>query len=400
MTRKEFLKQSTALGVGLPLMSLLFASCNKETILYPDFEVDFSGKVIVIGAGAAGLTAGYLLNKYNIDVEILEASSVLGGRLKRNETLADFPIDLGAEWIHEHPSVLAKIISDSSIDASVEVLTYSPDTVYTWNDNKLKKKNWGSNFYSEYKFKSTTWYGFFEKYIASSIKDKITYNCPIVEVDYSADKVRIKNINGDVFEADKVLLTVPIKILQSGSVDFVPDLPSEKRHAIDSVLMPDGLKVFIEFSTRFYPDILFTGDLLSEVQAQDKLFYNAAFGKNSDNHVLGLFTVGEKATAYTALENDDAIVAKVLEELDEIFDGKASLYYNDHVVQNWSKEPFIGGSYSADFGSDESGVIANLKKPLNNKVFFAGEALSVDNGATVPGAAETAYLAIEEILKK
>lgn len=51
-----------ALGIGIPLMSMLLESCGEEAMLFPDFEVNFDGKVIVIGAGAAGLTAGYLLN--------------------------------------------------------------------------------------------------------------------------------------------------------------------------------------------------------------------------------------------------------------------------------------------------------------------------------------------------
>jgi heterodisulfide reductase subunit A-like polyferredoxin len=62
MTRKEFIAKSMALGIGIPLMSMLLESCGEEAMLFPDFEVNFDGKVIVIGAGAAGLTAGYLLN--------------------------------------------------------------------------------------------------------------------------------------------------------------------------------------------------------------------------------------------------------------------------------------------------------------------------------------------------
>ena len=400
MTRKEFIKNSAALGVSIPLLSLFLESCGEANDLYPDIEVNFSGKVIVVGAGSAGLISGYLLDKYNIDFQIIEASSVFGGRVKRNDDFADFPIDLGGEWIHEDPSVLARLISNSSINANVEIITYSPDTIYNWNNNKLKKQNWASNFYSEYKFKDTTWYGFFEKYIVPNISDKIIYNSPVSEINYSDDKVTVKNTNGDIFEADKVLVTVPIKILQGNSISFIPDLPSEKRAAINSVEMPDGIKVFIEFSENFYPDILFTGGFLSELQAADKLFYNAAFRKDSSKNILGLFTVGEKASVYTSLENDDEIINRIISELDEIFDGKASKTYVKHVIQNWSKEPFIQGSYSSSFNESESKTIDILSEPLSNKIFFAGEALSFDNRATVPGAGESAYSVIETILKE
>jgi len=67
--------------------------------------------VAIVGAGAAGLAAGYLLQRYRVDFEIIEAAPVYGGRLKRAEGFADFPIDLGAEWIHTHPVVLAEILN-------------------------------------------------------------------------------------------------------------------------------------------------------------------------------------------------------------------------------------------------------------------------------------------------
>ncbi len=400
MTRKEFIKKSTALGIGAPFLSILLDSCSKEDILFPDFEVNFSGKVIVIGAGAAGLTAGYLLDKYNINFQIIEAAPVFGGRLKRADNFTDFPIDLGAEWIHEDPSVLARLISDPSVDENIEIITYSPETIYNWKDGKLKKHNWSANFYSEYKFKSTTWFGFFERFIVPNISDRIVYNSPVSEIDYSSDKVIVKNTAGDIFEADKVLVTVPIKILQTESINFVPALPSVKKAAIDSVEMPDGIKVFIEFSKQFYPDILFTDRLLSAAWSEDKLFYNAAFRKDSDKNILGLFAIGKKASVYSNLETDDEIITNILNELDTIFDGKATRFYLNHIIQNWSKEPYIQGSYSYVFNQSESATIAKLKAPLDNKVYFAGEATSSDNGATVPGAGESAYSVIEVILKE
>jgi monoamine oxidase len=56
--------------------------------------------VIVVGAGAVGLSAAYLLNQRGIQVQILEALSVFGGRMKRVTDFADFPIPTGAEWLH------------------------------------------------------------------------------------------------------------------------------------------------------------------------------------------------------------------------------------------------------------------------------------------------------------
>ena len=48
----------------------------------------FKGKVIIIGAGAGGLSAGYLLAQQGTDFEILEASENYGGRIKINQEFA------------------------------------------------------------------------------------------------------------------------------------------------------------------------------------------------------------------------------------------------------------------------------------------------------------------------
>ncbi|MEM6805402.1 MAG: FAD-dependent oxidoreductase, partial [Bacteroidota bacterium] len=94
MTRKEFVKISSLLGIGLPFYSSLTA-CENQII-----EPGSDEKVIIIGAGAAGLSAAYLLAQKGIEYEILEASTQYGGRMKRNIDFADFPIPLGAEWLH------------------------------------------------------------------------------------------------------------------------------------------------------------------------------------------------------------------------------------------------------------------------------------------------------------
>jgi len=398
MTRKEFLRRSAAFGLGAPLFGMLLESCEGQAALYPEFDVNFSGNVLVVGAGAAGITAGYLLDRYDVDFQILEASSDFGGRMKRSSNFADFPIDLGAEWIHTDPSILARLISNQGIDASIDIITYSPETIYTWKNETLRSQNWASNFYSEYKFKNTTWFGFFENYFMSNIGNRIVYNSPVTTIDYSGNRVVVQNADGETFDADKVLVTVPIKILQENSITFTPSLPDAKTGAINSITMPDGIKVFIDFSERFYPDLLFTGGLISQSSESEKLYYDAAFRKDSNSNVLGLFTVGSNATPYASAASDQETIEIVMNELDTIFDGKASRYYNNHIIQNWSKEPFIQGSYSTEFDGSHSRIVSDLAASISNKLYFAGEATSIENGSTVHGAGESAYSAVEEMI--
>ena len=59
MKRRTFLKHSTFISLGgLLIPSALVESCRKETLFE---DLSFNGKVIIVGAGAAGLYAGYIL---------------------------------------------------------------------------------------------------------------------------------------------------------------------------------------------------------------------------------------------------------------------------------------------------------------------------------------------------
>src|SRR5262252_9839635 len=53
------------------------------------------GKVIIIGAGPAGLTAAYLLSKSEVDVLVLEADPIYVGGISRTATYKGFHFDIG-----------------------------------------------------------------------------------------------------------------------------------------------------------------------------------------------------------------------------------------------------------------------------------------------------------------
>ncbi|MEN0049538.1 MAG: FAD-dependent oxidoreductase [Bacteroidota bacterium] len=128
--------------------------------------------------------------------------------------------------------------------------------------------------------------------------------------------------------------------------------------------MPSGLKVFIDFSEKFYPEVLVpTGNLVERVIVSNYIYYDATLGKATHKNILGLLVDGNEADQYVSLGDKDAIFKYVMDELDQIFDGKASKYYLNHIVQNWSAEPFIRRTYSHRKASARK-----LSAPLSNKV--------------------------------
>jgi len=396
MKRRDFLQACAALS-SLPFFAGLAGCEGDGRGEYWDIDVRFTGKVIVIGAGAAGLAAGYLLARHGIDFEILEAAPQMGGRVRRLDDFADFPIDLGAEWIHSDPAVLSRLIDDSQVNGSVDVVPYSPQSIEAFHNGRRRSYNFGGKYYSEFKFKRTTWYGFLETFIAPDVLPFLQLDTPVVSVDRSGDRIVVTDARGARREADRVVVTTPLKVLQDDLIDFIPSLPAAKTNAIHAVTIPNGLKAFFVFDQRFYPDLLVMGDPLEDA-SYNKLFFDGAFRKQADTHLLSFFCVGRPADAYADLD-DDAIIDTLIGELDEAFDGAATRHLVRARVQNWSAEPYVRGAYSNRWAGGFERILRNLRKPVDGALYWAGEAMSSSDTATVHGAMQSAYEAVVDLLE-
>lgn len=182
-------------------------------------------------------------------------------------------------------------------------------------------------------------------------------------------------------------------MLKNGAVSFTPELPDSKLDAIRQASVWDGCKAFIEFSEKFYP--AFTGfDIQSETDGQ-KLYYDAAYGQNTNQHILGLFAVGTGAQPLLQLSDED-LINTMLAELDAIFDNKASETYVKHIFQNWNAEPFAEGAYV--FDHEDWRRIRTLGESVDSKLFFAGTAYTDGtNWGSVDAAAESAKSVINSL---
>ena len=373
------------LGLSVPLSGIL-TGCDEEGSLPPP------NNVLIIGAGAAGLSAGYLLQQRGIDFQIFEAAPTYGGRMKRTTTFANFPIPLGAEWIHVNPQILQEVVNDDSVQVDIQTTLYDPDKDYAlYEGERLTLQQ--ADFTEDSKFINATWFDFFEQYIVPSVEKSITYDAAVTSIDYSGENVQVETPAG-TFSGDVVIVTVPVKILQNGAITFTPDLPSSKRDAINTVRVWDGCKAFIEFSEKFYPT--FVGFEITPSEAGQKLYYDASYGQDTTQHILGLFAVGTGTQPYVDL-NDDALIAYMLDELDAIFDGKASASYIKHLFQNWNADPYANGAYVID---DENWRrVRTLGERVGDRLFFAGDAYTDGSDwSSVHTAARSARRAVEEIL--
>jgi len=124
MRRRKFVGHLSAL-----IPATLFTPSFLQATIAPK---QASGNVIIIGAGAAGLYAAKVLKEAGINVIILEASGIHGGRVRPVEGFSDFPVEAGAEFVHgkgntagSPPSFLWSAIND-----------YNPDLLLSYGEFK------------------------------------------------------------------------------------------------------------------------------------------------------------------------------------------------------------------------------------------------------------------------
>jgi len=91
MRRREFLKRSAQGAATLSLGAPVLASCTRG---HP--------RVVVVGAGLAGLNAAYVLKKAGVTATVYDASERVGGRIltARDAVGAGFHAELGGEFIN------------------------------------------------------------------------------------------------------------------------------------------------------------------------------------------------------------------------------------------------------------------------------------------------------------
>ena len=385
MTRKEFLKVFGLLGIGLPIQTALGA-CGKPSNQLP------LNKVIVIGAGAGGLSAAYLLRQQGIEVQVLEASSTYGGRMKRTTNFADFPIPLGAEWLHVERGIFDEIINDSATKPNIQTTPYDMAVDYALYEGQQISLN-QVGFTIDQKFINATWFDFFEQYVLPSVRADLRFNQVVTAIDYSGDQVLVKTAQ-ETFSADRVIVSVPVKMLQQNAIAFTPALPAQKQRAIQQVKVWDGCKAFIAFRQKFYPAMVAFD--ITPATAGQKLYYDAAYGQNSTEQVLGLFAVGSGATPYLQRSGQD-LIQFMLNELDGIFNGQASANYLKHTFQNWNEEPFIQGAYVHDH--ENWTRMRTLGESVDQKLFFAGDAYTTgEDWSSVHAAARSAKRTVTELV--
>jgi monoamine oxidase len=407
--------------------------------------------VLVLGAGAAGLAAARTLADAGRRVAVLEARARIGGRVWTDRAFAGVPLERGAEFIHgsavgtwawlrrarltaEPFSTWAgrRIALGGGRVAGAWLLCLRPDlrpveraearlAAYHGPDISLAEWLAAEGFSplarhileirlahaccatpdtlsaadlahelrvgrsDERNFHVVEGYDRVLACVAAGLD--IRLNTPAVAVRWAADGAEVETARG-AFTARRVVVALPLALLQAGAVRFAPPLPEAKQRAMRLLRMPPAMKLHLRFSEPFWPR---------------KMTFLTADGPiavwwtvRPDVPVLTGFITGPRAARLAPL-GEEEVIERGLAALTGLFGPAPRRLFVAGMLTDWAADPWARGGYSSappgSFG--QRAALAAACGALH----FAGEAtLTDDNPATVHGALHSGERAAREVL--
>lgn len=399
--------------------------------------------VVVIGAGAAGLGAARRLHDAGIPTRVIEARRRLGGRAWTAD-IAGLPLDLGCGWLHSADrNPLVAVAEAQGFDivrfrppwggqtgdrgfSRAEQAAYhqafdaweqrmeaaagrGPDSSgdrllepgNRWNGlidavstyiNGVELDGLSVDDYGNYADSGVNWrvrqgYGRAVAGLGSGLD--VTLDCPVARIDHGGPRIRIATPRGDV-EADAVVVTVPPTLLLDGSLRFAPELAEKGEAAAGLPLgLADKVLLAIDPPDDLPPD----GHLFGAVDRVATASYHIRpFGRPV---IEGYF--GGTLAAHLETGGEAAFAAFAIDELAGLLGSRIRSRLKPLVATAWRADPFVRGSYSYAHPGRVAARPA-LAAPVDNRLFFAGEACSVHDFSTAHGAFKTGLAAAEQVI--
>jgi monoamine oxidase len=213
----------------------------------------------------------------------------------------------------------------------------------------------------------------------------ILLNQIVKQIDHQQGSVTVTTAT-DVFKADAVIVTVAIGVLKNGDIQFTPELPDEHKNSIACLGMGTINKLVLEFPHgEWLPNAEFisVNSSFSDLGKTPCNFYvnYQYYGKKPI--LIGMIG-GAYARHFESLS--DVVVAEMA--MADLRRGLGSNIPNPSSVHltRWSQDPFSRGSYSGLPIGSSSRDRVNLAAPVNDSLYFAGEATDVHDYGTIHGA--------------
>lgn len=228
----------------------------------------------------------------------------------------------------------------------------------------------------------------------------LRFNSRVVKIRYGRNLVATELDDGSVIESSRVVVTIPLGVLKAGALVFAPEVAGLAR-ILSRVHMGHVQKVVFEFDRRFW----------EELTPQPAGFFHASSSKflfptwwtqvPMRTPILSGWQGGPRAEAMGAW-SEEMVVQRALRSLGQLM-GRSPKFLTRHLLRshrhNWTADPFSRGAYSYP-GLDCERSLRLWRKPMGGGlIYFAGEAtVSGAMQGTVIGAILSGRRAARQVL--
>jgi hypothetical protein len=244
-------------------------------------------------------------------------------------------------------------------------------------------QEWGSGALGSSQMRPQGGYGPLLEFFLNS-KIKLGLGRPVREVRWRPGEVDIDGVR-----ARHAIVTLPLGVLQSGSVRFFPEI--EKQAALRKLASGPVIRVALRFREAFWEERCPGVAFFQSPEAPFPTFWTPL---PMHAPLLTAWAGGPKAERLSGLPEKQLVrhalasVRSVLGRLPKV---------QGVLVQDWQADPYSCGAYSYVLVGGQ-GAREQLRKPLQKTLFFAGEATDADEAGTVAGALRSGMRAAKEVL--
>ncbi len=202
----------------------------------------------------------------------------------------------------------------------------------------------------------------------------------IDQITWSTSGVTV-SAGAKTWQAKAVIVTVPLGVLKAGKIKFTPALPANYTKAIGQLAMGVLDRCILRFDTAFWGNTYTTFTLAGK----DPHSWYEFIPLNGPLGIPALmaFNAGSRALALEA-KSDAQLTAEMTSIVQNAFGVKD--VSNGMVATRWGQDPFAYGSYSYVPLGGSFNARNVLATPVSNQLYFAGEAYTKNDYATVHGA--------------
>eukprot|EP00357_Protocruzia_adherens_P012206 CAMPEP_0114992296 /NCGR_PEP_ID=MMETSP0216-20121206/11859_1 /TAXON_ID=223996 /ORGANISM="Protocruzia adherens, Strain Boccale" /LENGTH=445 /DNA_ID=CAMNT_0002355739 /DNA_START=31 /DNA_END=1368 /DNA_ORIENTATION=- len=205
----------------------------------------------------------------------------------------------------------------------------------------------------------------------------------VSDIDWSEnDSITVTTKEGISYSTKRLIVTVSIGVLQQEKIKFTPPLPKSKLDNIKMFGIGTFTKIYIEFEDSFWGAnqryLLFVS-----ANPQESILFQPLTPERGKN-VLLVFLHPNKEEEFKE-KPEEEIIDFILRALKMKFPSCPSP--KSSLISRWATNQFTCGSYShISEGNTDTNPAKLLQEPVENRLFFAGEATSPEFIATVHGA--------------